>query len=194
MGNAHSGRTRTTLGVVGNVISACLFLSPVPTFKTIYQKKDVESFDPKPYLCTVLNCLLWCFYGMPFVNPNSILVVTINGAGLIMELIYLAIFCYYASKEGRRTKVIKTKSVEYMTPWLSLCNTLNGACWASYALIGKVDYFILLSNGLGFILGAIQLIIYGIYYRNSKPAEVEELDDDNKKLPAIEMQPAENMV
>ncbi|PRQ31587.1 putative SWEET sugar transporter [Rosa chinensis] len=66
------------------------------------RKKDVEDFDPKPYLTTVLNCLLWCYYGLPFVNPNSILVVTINGIGLIIELIYLVIFFYYASSKGRR--------------------------------------------------------------------------------------------
>jgi solute carrier family 50 protein (sugar transporter) len=61
----------------------------------------VEEFKPDPYIATVLNCAFWVFYGMPFVHPNSILVVTINGVGLIFELVYLTIFYVYAKKEGR---------------------------------------------------------------------------------------------
>ncbi|KAM5554826.1 hypothetical protein ABKV19_022979 [Rosa sericea] len=196
---------RFVVDVVGNVIS------------------DVEAFDPKPYLTTVMNCLFWCYYGLPFVNPNSILVVTINGIGLFIELIYLIIFFYYAAAKGRKRvvtyficeltlfgalvaatmlaipehkmvmnrrlravivgvicdffnvlmygsplfnlrDVIKTKSVKYMPFTLLVANFLNGCCWTSYALIGKVDYFILISNGLGAIFGALQLIVYARYY------------------------------
>lgn len=56
-----------------------------------------------PYVATVLNCLFWVFYGMPFVHPDSLLVVTINSVGLVLELIYLAIFYIYAAeqKNGR---------------------------------------------------------------------------------------------
>ncbi|PRQ21451.1 putative SWEET sugar transporter [Rosa chinensis] len=61
----------------------------------IWRKRDVESFDAKPYLTTLLNYLLWCYYGLPFVNPNNILVVTINGIGLIIELIYLGISFFF---------------------------------------------------------------------------------------------------
>ncbi|PRQ58459.1 putative SWEET sugar transporter [Rosa chinensis] len=62
--------------------------------------------------------------------------------------------------------VIKTRSVKYISFTLLVANFLNGfACWISYALIEKVDYFILISNGLGAIFGAFQLIIYAIYYR-----------------------------
>ncbi|KAM5581615.1 bidirectional sugar transporter SWEET6b-like [Rosa sericea] len=222
----HTAFARVVVGVIGNVISAGLFLSPVPTFLQIWRKKDVEAFDPKPYLATVLNCLFWCYYGMPFVNPNSILVVTINGAGLVIELIYLAIFFLYAPAKGRKKvttylvcefvffaaivavtmltisehktvmnrplravvvgiicdvfnvimysaplfivrKVIKTKSVKYMPFLLSLANFLNGCCWTAYALIGKVDYFILISNSLGAIAGASQLIVYARYYKTT---------------------------
>ncbi|KAK9925269.1 hypothetical protein M0R45_033599 [Rubus argutus] len=97
---------RTIVGIVGNIISCALFLSPIPTFRKIFKKKDVESFDPKPYLATVLNCLFWVYYGMPFVNPNSLLVITINGVGLVIELIYLCIFFWYAPPKGRK-RVLK---------------------------------------------------------------------------------------
>ncbi|KAM6549912.1 hypothetical protein CsatB_021588 [Cannabis sativa] len=153
---------RNVVGIIGNVISFGLFLSPVPTFWRIIKSKAVEEFKPDPYLATVLNCALWIFYGMPFIHPDSLLVVTINSVGLVLELIYLTIFFIYATTEGR-SKVIKTKSVEYMPFYLSLTNFLNGSCWTAYALI-KFDIYVLVSNGLGAISGAVQLILYACYY------------------------------
>lgn len=37
-------------------------------------------------------------YGLPFVSPNNILVSTINGAGSVIESIYVLIFLIYAPK------------------------------------------------------------------------------------------------
>ncbi|CAN6708778.1 unnamed protein product [Malus baccata var. baccata] len=108
---------RNVVGIIGNVISFGLFLSPVnsdlikhvlilgirsPTFWKIIKKKDTEEFKPDPYMATVLNCLFWIFYGMPFVHPDSTLVVTINAVGLALEVIYLTIFVVYASAKGRK--------------------------------------------------------------------------------------------
>ncbi|KAG0538376.1 hypothetical protein BDA96_03G230600 [Sorghum bicolor] len=93
---------RNVVGIVGNVISFGLFLSPAPTFWRIYKARDVEEFKPDPYLATLLNCALWVFYGIPVVHPNSILVVTINGIGLVIEGIYLTIFFIYADAKKRK--------------------------------------------------------------------------------------------
>ncbi|XP_022989551.1 bidirectional sugar transporter SWEET5-like [Cucurbita maxima] len=95
-------QARNIVGIVGNVISFGLFLSPLPTFFKIYKSKSVEEFKPDPYLATVLNCMCWVFYGMPFVHPDSTLIITINGIGLFIELFYLAIFCLYADSKGRK--------------------------------------------------------------------------------------------
>ncbi|XP_074565377.1 bidirectional sugar transporter SWEET6b-like [Curcuma longa] len=102
---------RNIIGVIGNVISFGLFLSPVPTFYKIFKKKAVEDFSPIPYLATTLNCMFWIFYGLPFVHPNSLLVITINGIGLAFEVIYLSIFFIYASRQGR-LKVVMVLIVE----------------------------------------------------------------------------------
>ncbi|XVE67947.1 hypothetical protein DITRI_Ditri09bG0028700 [Diplodiscus trichospermus] len=102
---------RTIVGIIGNVISFFLFASPIPTFVNIYKKKTVEEFKPDPYIATVMNCSLWVFYGLPFVHPNSTLVVTTNCIGLTMELIYLTIFFIYAPKKGR-IKVVGWLCVE----------------------------------------------------------------------------------
>ncbi|KAK8940237.1 Bidirectional sugar transporter SWEET6a [Platanthera guangdongensis] len=208
---------RNIVGIIGNVISFGLFVSPWPTFVKICRNKAVEEFSPIPYLATLLNCMLWVFYGLPIVHPNSLLVVTINGTGLLLEGIYLTVFFVYSPKEKRlklikilageigfmavvvsavvaaahthekrslivgilcvifgtlmyasplsvMKLVIKSKSVKYMPFWLSFAAFLNGVCWTSYALI-KFDIFITIPNGLGTILGFIQLMLYAIYCR-----------------------------
>ena len=72
----------------------------------------------------------------------------------------------YASPLSAMRLVIKTKSVEYMPFLLSLFVFICGTCWFIYGFLGR-DLFILIPNGLGCGLGAMQLIIYAIY-RNNK--------------------------
>ncbi|VAH40751.1 unnamed protein product [Triticum turgidum subsp. durum] len=52
-----------------------------------------------------MNCLLWFFYGLPIVHPNSLLVITINSIGIIIETIYLSIFFLY-SPPKKRLKIL----------------------------------------------------------------------------------------
>uniref|UniRef100_A0A7N0UDM1 Bidirectional sugar transporter SWEET n=1 Tax=Kalanchoe fedtschenkoi TaxID=63787 RepID=A0A7N0UDM1_KALFE len=104
MVNAHTARS--IVGIIGNVISFGLFVSPCPTFWRIWKNKSVEEFKPDPYLATVMNCLFWVFYGLPFVHPDSTLVVTIgltiNGIGLVLELFYLTLFYIYGDNKKRK--------------------------------------------------------------------------------------------
>lgn len=65
----------------------------------------MEHFSVVPYTATLLNCMLWVLYGMPFVKPNSTLVVTINGAGTVIELAYVFIYLLY-SNGSRRIKAL----------------------------------------------------------------------------------------
>ncbi|GFQ01758.1 bidirectional sugar transporter sweet7b, partial [Phtheirospermum japonicum] len=90
------------LNFAGNVISFGLFLAPLPTFKRIWQKKSTEEFHPYPYLMTLMNCAFWVWYGVPIVHPDSTLVITINGIGLAMEIMYISFFFYYTTKKNRR--------------------------------------------------------------------------------------------
>ncbi|XP_009609064.1 bidirectional sugar transporter SWEET5-like [Nicotiana tabacum] len=103
---ANTETIRTIVGIIGNVISFFLFLSPVPTFIKIWKVKTVMQFRPDPYVATVLNCAVWIFYGMPFVHPDSLLVITINGIGLVIELIYVSIFFIYSEWPKRRRIII----------------------------------------------------------------------------------------
>ncbi|KAH7532531.1 hypothetical protein FEM48_Zijuj04G0030100 [Ziziphus jujuba var. spinosa] len=166
-------------------------------------------------------------YGMPFVHPNSLLVLTVTPPGLLLEFIYISIFFVYAPNNGRQkkivvglgivfifnanvvaitlltlheakirsfmvgmlcdifnlnpAKVINTKSVKYMPFYLSLANFLNGASWTSSALI-KFDIYVLVSNGLAAISGAIQLILYACYYKTTPKNNKNDIENNAVQL------------
>ncbi|KAF7810523.1 bidirectional sugar transporter SWEET4-like [Senna tora] len=92
---------RTAVGIAGNIIAGSMFLSPLPTFIEIWKKGSVGQFSAAPYLATLLNCMVWTLYGLPMVHPHSILVVTINGAGCVVELTYVIIFLIYSQRTNR---------------------------------------------------------------------------------------------
>ena len=76
-----------------------------PTFIKIHKATAVESFKPDPYVTAViLSCAMWCFCGMPFVHPDNLLVITINGFGFIFEIIYITIFFFYSPWSKRVSK------------------------------------------------------------------------------------------
>ncbi|KAI4983703.1 hypothetical protein ZWY2020_025569 [Hordeum vulgare] len=125
--------------IIGNVISFGLFLYPADVLAD-HQEQGLEEFKSDPYLATLLNCMLWVFYGI---------LCVIFGSAM------------YASPLAIMGKVIKTKSVEYMPFFLSLVSFLNGVCWTSYALI-KFNLYI--ANGLDALFG---LVLYACYYKST---------------------------
>lgn len=62
--------------------------------------KKVGDFSCDPYVTAILNGLLWVVYGSPAVKLQ-VLVLTINTTGCAFELLYIAIYCVYASRERR---------------------------------------------------------------------------------------------
>ncbi|XP_044499627.1 bidirectional sugar transporter SWEET17-like [Mangifera indica] len=94
------------LGVIGNVISVLVFLSPARTFWRILKHKSTENFESLPYICTLLNSSLWTYYGI--IRPGEYLVATVNGFGALVEAVFVILFLIYApSKQIRdRTAVL----------------------------------------------------------------------------------------
>ncbi|XP_059313222.1 bidirectional sugar transporter SWEET17-like [Lycium ferocissimum] len=219
------------VGVIGNIIAVLMFLSPVGTFRRIVKNRSTEDFDSLPYICILLNTSLWTYYAI--IKPDSYLVFTINGFGVIVEIIYIALFLQFAhpkmrnrtailvgilnvgiiatilllahfllhgqmrinvigflstglniimyiSPLGVMKTVVTTKSVEYMPFLLSFFLFLNGGIWTLYSvLVG--DWFLGVPNGIGWLLGAVQLVIYAIY-RNSNSSKqfVEDLEQGDQ--------------
>ncbi|CAA3016740.1 bidirectional sugar transporter SWEET2a-like [Olea europaea var. sylvestris] len=82
---------------------------------------------------------------------------------------YLSVFSLvsmFASPLFIINLVIKTKSVEYMPFYLSLATFLMSISFFAYGMF-KQDLFISVPNGIGAILGIIQLVLYFCYSRKS---------------------------
>ncbi|PIM98803.1 Multitransmembrane protein [Handroanthus impetiginosus] len=69
-------------------------------------------------------------------------------------------------------RVVRTRSVEFMQFPLSFFLTLSGVMWFGYGLLQK-DLCVALPNVLGFFLGLLQMLLYGIF-RNAKTEIHEE--------------------
>ncbi|KAI3440467.1 Bidirectional sugar transporter SWEET, partial [Psidium guajava] len=219
------------VGIVGNIISILVFASPIKTFSRVVKKRSTENYKGVPYVTTLLSTSLWSFYGI--LKPGGLLVLTVNGAGAVMQSIYVILFLVYAPK-GKKIKlmklvaildvgflglviavtllaihgdmrltvvgilcagltigmyasplavmrtVIKTESVEYMPFFLSFFLFLNGGIWSAYAVLVK-DFYIGVPNGIGFILGSAQLILYSIYKYKSMASKSEESTDETEE-------------
>ncbi|XP_021770832.1 bidirectional sugar transporter SWEET17-like [Chenopodium quinoa] len=134
------------VGVIGNVISLLMFLSPVSTFKRIIEHRSTENFESIPYICTLLNASLWTYYGL--IKPEY-LVSTINGFGVVVEIIYVIVFLVFAP---RRLKV-KT--------WI-LVGLLDLGFLAAAIIVPKLalqqKYQI---DALGFLCAGLNVVMYG---------------------------------
>ncbi|XP_073308772.1 bidirectional sugar transporter SWEET2a-like isoform X2 [Primulina huaijiensis] len=85
---------------------------------------------------------------------------------------YLSVFSLismFASPLFVINLVVRTKSVEYMPFYLSLATFLMSGAFFAYGLL-KHDSFVSVPNGIGAILGIIQLVLYLHYSKISEEA------------------------
>ncbi|CAN6548641.1 unnamed protein product [Malus baccata var. baccata] len=229
-----------TFGILGNLISTMVYLSPVPTFYRIYRKKSTEGFHSVPYLVALFSSMLWLYYAL--LKKNAMMLITINSFGGFAEIIYIVMFVVYAPKEARKltvklfgimnvglftmilvvshflvgsayrvpilgwinvaistsvfvaplsivAQVIRTRSVEFMPFGLSFFLTLSAVIWFAYGYLLK-DICVAIPNFLGFVLGLLQMLLYGIY-RNREQVII---DDHEKKLPGATHEDVKNIV
>ncbi|RVW60370.1 Bidirectional sugar transporter SWEET17 [Vitis vinifera] len=216
------------VGVIGNIISVTVVLSPIKTFLRIVKHRSTEDFESFPYVIALLGTSLWCYYGV--IKPGGFILATTNGLGIIIELVYVTLFIIYAPLRVRAKtaiylgilnvavpaivilitlftmhgdlridvlgfvcaglsivmygsplvvvkRVLTTKSVEYMPLLLSFFFFLNGGIWTFYAILVK-DFFLGVPNGIGFLLGTAQMVLYAIYWKSKSSQNIsEELED-----------------
>ncbi|XP_074278440.1 bidirectional sugar transporter N3-like [Silene latifolia] len=86
-------------GILGNVISFMVFLAPLPTFIRVYKKKSTEGFQSIPYVVAIFSAMLWIYYAM--LKGNSLLLITVNVAGVIIETIYVVVYITYAPRQAK---------------------------------------------------------------------------------------------
>ncbi|XP_076892268.1 bidirectional sugar transporter NEC1-like [Bidens hawaiensis] len=86
-------------GILGNIISFCVFLAPVPTFYKIYNRKSTGGFQSVPYSVALFSCMLLLYYGN-LKTENGTMIITINAIGCAIEIAYLTFFLVYATRES----------------------------------------------------------------------------------------------
>ncbi|WCJ36315.1 Bidirectional sugar transporter SWEET15 [Euphorbia peplus] len=86
-------------GILGNIISIAMFLSPMPTFCRVFRKKSTEGFQSIPYVVALLSCMLWIYYAL--LKSNDYLLLSINLVGCLVETIYIFVYILYAPKKAR---------------------------------------------------------------------------------------------
>ncbi|KAJ8554137.1 hypothetical protein K7X08_024815 [Anisodus acutangulus] len=96
---AISGHWAFAFGVLGNIISFIVFLSPIPTFYKIHKKKSTEGYQSIPYVIALFSSMLWIYYA--FLKTNTTLLISINSFGVFIETIYVGFYLYYAPKKAR---------------------------------------------------------------------------------------------
>lgn len=87
-------------GILGNIVSFGVYLSPLPTFWRIYKKKSTEGFQSIPYAVALFSAMLLLYYA--FVkDENATMIITINTIGCAIEGFYLIVYVTYAPKKAR---------------------------------------------------------------------------------------------
>ncbi|CAI9757338.1 unnamed protein product [Fraxinus pennsylvanica] len=86
-------------GILGNVISLMVYFAPVPTFCQIYQRKSTEGFQSIPYIISLFSALCWIYYAV--LKPNSIVLITINSAGCLIQITYICLYLFYATRDTK---------------------------------------------------------------------------------------------
>eukprot|EP00256_Glycine_max_P068505 XP_025983100.1 bidirectional sugar transporter SWEET17 isoform X2 [Glycine max] len=76
----------------------------IPMFWKIKKHGSTEDFSSLPYICTLLNCSLWTYYGI--IKAREYLVATVDGFGIVVETIYVILFLIYAPKGIRGRTLI----------------------------------------------------------------------------------------
>lgn len=69
------------------------------------KKRSTENFKAAPYVTTLLSTSLWIFYGL--LKPGGLLVVTVNGAGAVLQAVYVTLFLVYAPKDTKVTIALR---------------------------------------------------------------------------------------
>ncbi|KAK3041929.1 hypothetical protein RJ639_002237, partial [Escallonia herrerae] len=189
-----------------NVICVVSYGAPIGQFTEIVKKKSAANYDGSPYVTCLLSSFLWLFYGL--LDPDDgVLIVTVKYTGfIIMDIVIfgtvIAITLLAFEESARRAftgvltatfsvvsyaapltvvrTVIRTKSVEYMPFFLILTLFASGLAWTACALL-LGDFYVLVPNAAGIVLGAIQLIVYFIYMKRSSKAMADEGSADMVK-------------
>ncbi|MQL98048.1 hypothetical protein Taro_030743 [Colocasia esculenta] len=164
-------------GLAGNLFAFVLFVSPIPTFRRIVRNQSTESFSGLPYIYALLNCLVCFWYGLPCVTHGVILVATVNSVGAVVQLFYIILFIVYApsvKKLKMSGLLVAVFAIFGVVVYISLVllDPVTRQRFVGYLSVASLismfasPLFIIIPNGIGTMLGAVQLSLYAYYSKS----------------------------
>lgn len=123
----------------------------------------------------MLGLLLAVFSLFAIIVAGSLQIVDENIRRIVVGVLSCcALISMFASPLFIINLVIQTKSVEFMPFYLSLSTFLMSTSFFIYGVFNE-DLFVYGPNGIGTILGIVQLIMYFYYKSREEPKVVEPL-------------------
>lgn len=161
-----------------NVPGILIALFSIVTAMSIYSQ-HTKPFEELPEKYTQLEALLvvifllWCVVSLVAVQGfNQFADPMAQMQSLVGILSSFFAICYYGAPLSTMVEVIRTKDTSTMYGPMIVCNVANSFLWTCYGLAIS-DVNLAVPNGLGVVLGIVQLFVLFIYYK--KPMlKVEE--------------------
>ena len=117
--------------------------------------------------------VLW----LVILSTTSLMQLSIEDMKFVIGVcVNLNLIFFYAAPLSTILTVVRTKSSSSIHFWTMVMNTSNAFFWCVYSF-GIQDYYILIPNGLGFVFGLIQTLLYISYPRDETTGE-----DDNEQF------------
>ncbi len=135
---------------------------------------------PAPHEKIVLSIVsvwlaVFCF--VAFANDT---VVSQSTKELVVGVIVnINLLFFYGAPLSTIYTVLQTRSTASIHFWTMATNTANGAFWTAYGL-ALLDPIILVPNGIGVVLGLIQVVLYVVFPNKKQSDNDEDNESENK--------------
>ncbi|KAL0729145.1 hypothetical protein Bca4012_025238 [Brassica carinata] len=96
----------TVFGIVGDIISFMLCLTPIPTMIRIHNRKSSEGDHSLTSVIALLSATLWIYYSV--ISMQGKLLVGVNYMSCVIHISYISFYLFYAPK---KEKVLTLKLV-----------------------------------------------------------------------------------
>ncbi|XP_052180574.1 bidirectional sugar transporter SWEET16-like [Diospyros lotus] len=177
------------VGIMGNIFSVLVYAAPVGMFKEIVKHKTTENYDVLPFVATLLCKSLWAFYGV-FDKHNGLLIVTVNGIGVLSESIYVLLFLFYAPTPNKRVRIfilVGVVNIAFVGSVIGLAlavfhgsqrRTFMGFLCATVTIVMyAAPLKAMVPNAIGILSSTSQIILYMIY-RNRESEKTAAVDEE----------------
>ncbi|KZV30434.1 hypothetical protein F511_34489 [Dorcoceras hygrometricum] len=160
----HNAPLLVSINTIGCVIETCYIVT------YLYFASRKSRFETARLFC-LLNLVAFpiIFALTFFIFEDAELVQVV---GWVCVAVSIGVF---AAPLSIAFEVVRTRSVEFMPFPLSFCLTVSAVMWFAYGLL-KRDLCVALPNVIGFFLGMLQMVLYGLFRKPPRPQAVVVVD------------------